>query len=94
MNSRSEEGSAGVRVVEIFKEPVELHKILKFEGLADSGGGAKAAIAGGQVSVNGVVETRKRKKIVAGDTIELGGLKMKVALVARSTVADGRTDEN
>jgi len=66
--------------VEISKEPVELYKILKFEGVASSGGEAKAIIAAGQVLVNGLVETRKRKKIVSGDIIELGGEKFKVSL--------------
>ena len=56
--------------VEITKEPVELYKILKFEGLVQSGGEAKMVIADGHVRVNGEVETRKRKKIVGGDTIE------------------------
>ena len=38
---------AGYRLVEISREPVELYKILKFEGLAESGGHAKAAVAAG-----------------------------------------------
>ena len=54
-------------------EPVELYKILKFEGLVPSGGVAKLAIESGDVVVNGEVETRKRKKIVAGDIIEFNG---------------------
>ncbi len=62
-----------MREVELLKEPVELYKILKFEGLVASGGEAKSVIADGQVLVNGQVETRKRKKIVAGDIIEYGG---------------------
>lgn len=61
-----------MRVVGISKEPVELYKILKFEGMAASGGEAKLVIAEGLVLVNGKVETRKRKKIVAGDIIEFG----------------------
>ncbi len=59
-----------VRLVEITREPVELYKILKFEGMVATGGEAKQVIAEGQVRVNGEVETRKRKKIVSGDTIE------------------------
>jgi ribosome-associated protein len=59
-----------MKKVEIAKEPVELYKILKFEGLASSGGEAKHVIADGQVLVNGKTETRKRKKIVTGDVIE------------------------
>jgi len=52
------------------KEPVELYKILKFEGIAENGGQAKAVIANGEVQVNGEIETQKRKKIVSGDIIE------------------------
>ncbi len=58
--------------VELTREPVELYKILKFEGMVASGGEAKMVISEGLVLVNGKVETRKRKKIVAGDTIEFG----------------------
>lgn len=62
-----------MRVVEINKEPVELYKILKFEGLSGSGGEAKSLIAAGLLRVNGEVETRKRRKIVDGDVIAVGG---------------------
>ncbi len=57
-------------IAELETEFVELYKILKFEGLAESGGNAKQAISEGLVSVNGEVETRKRKKIRAGDQID------------------------
>ena len=69
-----------MREVEISKEPVELFKLLKFEGMAASGGEAKFFIAEGNVLVNGEVETRKRKKIVSGDIIELGDEKIQVQL--------------
>ena len=62
-----------MRDVILKTQPVELHKILKFEGLVSSGGVAKLAIESGDVMVNGEVETRKRKKIVAGDIIEFNG---------------------
>jgi len=58
-----------MRKVEITNEPVELYKILKFEGLVPSGGEAKRVIAEGLVLVNGKLETRKRRKIVSGDII-------------------------
>ena len=67
-----------MRDVEITKEPVELYKILKFEGILSSGGEAKAAVAEGLVKVNGEVETRKRRKIVAGDIIECGDEKIHI----------------
>ena len=61
-----------MRTVEITRQPVELYKILKFEGMVSSGGEAKMVIDQGYVLVNGEVETRKRKKIVSGDIIEFG----------------------
>ncbi len=69
-----------MREVEISREPVELYKILKFEGMASSGGEAKSVIAAGQVLVNGAIETRKRKKIVSDDIIELGSEKIRIRL--------------
>jgi ribosome-associated protein len=69
-----------MKEIEVSKEPVELFKILKFEGLAASGGEAKALIADGQVLVNGQVETRKRKQIVSGDILEFAGEKYLVRL--------------
>jgi ribosome-associated protein len=67
-----------MRDVLITREPVELYKILKFEGLADNGGAAKAVIEQGLVKVNGGVETRKRKQIIAGDVIEFAGATLKI----------------
>ncbi len=61
-----------MRKIELTREPVELYKILKFEGLVTTGGEAKLLIGDGQVTVNGEVETRKGKKIVGGDTIGFG----------------------
>ena len=63
-------------------EPVELYKILKFEGLVSNGGEAKAVVEQGQVRLNGKVETQKRKKIVAGDVIEFSGEKYSIVLGA------------
>jgi ribosome-associated protein len=69
-----------MKVVEITCEPVELYKILKFEGLVSSGGEAKVVIADGQVQVNGKIETQKRKKIVSGDIVEFGNERISVQL--------------
>lgn len=66
--------------IEITQEPVELYKILKFESIVSSGGEAKAVIDDGQVLVNGLVETRKRKKIISGDIIEFMGDEFKIVL--------------
>lgn len=69
-----------MKTVLINREPVELFKLLKFEGLVGSGGEAKMVVADGLVTLNGVVETRKRKKIVAGDVVEFNREQMLVAL--------------
>lgn len=73
-----------MRVVEITSEPVELYKILKFEGMVASGGEAKMVIADGNVMVNGEFETQKRKKIVSGDIIEFGGETIRILLAAKT----------
>ena len=62
-----------MKTILINKEPVELFKILKFEGIASSGAEAKDLITAGNVLVNGTIEKQKRKKMVAGDTIEING---------------------
>jgi len=69
-----------MRDVEIIQEPTELFKILKFENLVASGGEAKMVVADGLVKVNGEVDTRKRRKIVAGDVVEFGGEEMRIRL--------------
>ncbi|MGK0373703.1 MAG: ribosome-associated protein [Arenicella sp.] len=57
----------------INREPVELYKVLKFEGLVGTGGEAKMAVGEGLVKVNGVLEMRKRCKLRAGDVVEFNG---------------------
>jgi len=69
-----------MREVRINSEPVELYKILKFENLVMSGGEAKHVIVEGMVTLNGEIETRKRKKIFAGDTIEFGGQVLRIVV--------------
>jgi ribosome-associated protein len=55
------------------REFVELHVLLKLLALAPSGGAAKAMIAAGDVSVDGVVETRKGCKIRANQVVRAAG---------------------
>ena len=68
-----------IKVV-IIRQPVELYKVLKFEGLVSSGGEAKLAVAQGLVTVNGKQETQKRKKLMAGDIIEFNQQRMQLVL--------------
>jgi ribosome-associated protein len=69
-----------MRIVDVTRVPLELFKILKFEGLVGSGGEAKFAIADGKVTVNGEVETRKRRKIVSGDVIGFASEEFQIEL--------------
>lgn len=54
-------------------ESIRLDQLLKVSGLAQTGGHAKMAIQGGEVLVNGEIETRRRRKLFAGDRIEFNG---------------------
>jgi len=49
---------------------VELNTFLKIVGIATSGGEAKQLIQSGVLLVNGVSETRNRKKLVVGDVVK------------------------
>jgi len=53
--------------------PLCLDQFLKLCGLVSTGGQAKLLIQGGEVMVNGQVETRRRKKLSLEDVVELGG---------------------
>lgn len=73
-------------------QPVELYKILKFEGLVASGGEAKQLIAQGMIALNGQIETQKRKKINAGDKISFGDEDFLIVL-EKSNNEDGTSNE-
>lgn len=50
---------------------IELDRFLKWMGAVETGGEAKHAIRAGRVTVNGVVETRRGRKLQAGDRVTL-----------------------
>ncbi len=52
---------------------IELNKLLKITNLASSGGEANQLITEGYVSVNGLIEKQKRKKLRKGDVVEIDG---------------------
>jgi ribosome-associated protein len=68
------------QTVSIRSEPVELYKILKFEGLANSGAEAKQLIDDGRVSVNGQAEYRRRRKIVDQDCIRFDSMHFRIVV--------------
>lgn len=59
-------------------EYIELNRLLKVVGLCDSGGAGKALVATGEVSVDGVPETRKTAKIRAGRVVSCGDTRIVV----------------
>ena len=61
------------RAVVVRAVPIELCQFLKFGGLTGTGGEAKQVISQGLVLLNGVVETQKRKKLLAGDQVIYDG---------------------
>lgn len=48
---------------------LQLDQFMKLTGLVSTGGQAKLVIQAGEVLLNGVVETRRKKKLKAGDQI-------------------------
>jgi ribosome-associated protein len=53
-------------------KPIELAQFLKLQRVVGSGGEAKLLVQSGQVFVNGVVETRRGRKLQPGDVVKLG----------------------
>ncbi len=56
---------------ELEDDYIELFKLLKVTGIAESGAQAKMLIDEGAVKRNGEVELRKRAKIISGEKIEV-----------------------
>lgn len=52
---------------------IKLGQALKAAGLVEFGVDAKHVIQDGQVMVNGQVDLRRGKKLVAGDVVEFAG---------------------
>jgi len=52
---------------------IPLDKLLKLVGAVGTGGEAKVLIQSGSVEVNGEVESRRGRKLKAGDVVELDG---------------------
>lgn len=61
------------------RDHVELNQLLKLVGLCDSGGAGKALVASGSVSVDGLLESRKTRKVRAGEVVTLPGVTITVS---------------
>lgn len=57
---------------------IELIQLIKATGVAESGGQAKMVVNEGMVIRNGEVEFRKRAKLIPGDLIEIGDLRIQL----------------
>ena len=59
---------------------IRLDQFLKLAQVVGSGGQAKQLIQGGQVSVNGQLETRRRRQLQLGDQVTIGDELLEVEL--------------
>jgi ribosome-associated protein len=50
-------------------EFIQLNQLLKLLGLVETGGEANQVIADGEVKVNSITDTRKRRKLHIGDEV-------------------------
>jgi ribosome-associated protein len=57
---------------------IKLDSFLKAVNSVSSGGEAKMLITMGKVWVNGETELRRGRKLIPGDTVEIGGKKFTV----------------
>ena len=66
------------QVFEISGEYIELIKLLKASGLCGTGGQAKMVVEGQLVTVDGEIETRKRRKVKGGMLVKYDNHSIKV----------------
>ena len=65
--------------VPIRDDSIRLGQFLKLANMIDSGSDAKELMIQGAVTVNGEVETRRGRQLVAGDVVVLGGVQSRVS---------------
>lgn len=65
-------------VIRLRDEYIKLGQALKAAGLAGSGAEAKEIVAEGNVRVNGETDTRRGRKLYAGDVITFNGEEVKI----------------
>jgi ribosome-associated protein len=66
------------------RPPIRLDQFLKQQGAVGTGGHAKIVIQAGEVTVNGVVETRRRKQLSPGDVVGYAGEQWRVEVTQES----------
>jgi ribosome-associated protein len=61
---------------ELTEDYIELIKLLKLLGIAESGGEARQLVEDGAVRLNNTVENRKRAKLRSGDVITIANIEI------------------
>ncbi len=61
---------------------IRLGQFLKLAGVVETGGEAKLRIQEGEARVNGEVDTRRGRQLVAGDLVEFGGEILEIVVQA------------
>ena len=64
--------------IKLRDEYIKLGQALKASGLVESGAEAKEVITEGLVCVNGEADTRRGRKLYAGDIINFNGEEVKI----------------
>ncbi len=82
MNPRQNGNPVETRQFQLRSEHVRLCDLLKLAGVVGSGGEGKHRVAGGEVTVDGLPESRKTAKIRAGQTVECRGVRIDVLAAA------------
>lgn len=60
------------------RDTIDLQDFLKISGVVETGGEAKFRVQGGEVRLNGEIETRRRRKLRRGDVVEYAGERLTV----------------
>ena len=67
-----------MEIIKLREEFIKLGQALKAAGLVESGVKAKEVIQDGLVEVNGEIDTRRGRKLYAGDIVSFDGEKIKI----------------
>ncbi len=60
--------------INIETETIQLDQLLKWAGILESGGQVKFLLEERRIKLNGNIETAKRRKLKAGDVLEIDGM--------------------
>ena len=67
-----------MEVIKLRDDHIKLGQALKAAGLVESGVMAKEVIVDGQVRVNGETDTRRGRKLYAGDIVTFNGEEIRI----------------